>query len=588
LTADCSLDRGFVVKNFIFRRRALSVVAGLAISAAAAAQGPAPIFTKNTALRLPVQLDERARADVAEVKLYVRGPTGRWECAQTAAPTQTAFDYRALGDGEYWFTFVTVDRRGNATPGNLDACAPHRKVIVDSTPPDVSAQPIPINGGEKALQCQVRDAHPDWSTLRVVYQSADGTWQPLTVAAPDMPTVFRIPSPSVLESKIQVTVADRAGNRTTREIDLGDPTVPLGLPGKAALDRGRPDPALFPRDDRAEPAIPTKTTSDLPMAPKIDLPDLPALPDIPNIKGNVMPDIKLPPDVPGIKIPDPPAMKMPATRPPAKSGDDLYKIPDPPGAPMDMPLIKPPMDLPPPVVPATGTNSALKPSEMAIPDIVPPGYKKMESSAPKPATTGLPPILNTRTCTVNYQVDGPARLSTRIDFWATRDGGKTWVPVKDTAGGGPPARLMLPDDGVWGIRIRPGGGLRGPEPLEEPDCLVEVDTVKPAVTLAPPTVAIEEGTMVISWTASDKNLMGNSINLYYATKPEGPWEVIVSGYKNEGAYRWTLPTTLTGPVYLRAEASDRAGNTGRCDLPTPVALESGKQRVKVIGVGPGQ
>jgi len=575
------------VTQFIFRRWVLSAVAGVVFGAAAAGQGPVPIFTKNSALRLPVQLDERARADVAEVKLYVRGPTGRWECAQTAPPTQTAFDYKALGDGEYWFTFVTVDRRGNATPGNLDACAPHRKVIVDSTPPDVSAQPIPINGGEKALQCQVRDAHPDWSTLRVVYQSADGTWQPLTVAAPDMPTVFRIPSPSVLESKIQVTVADRAGNRTTREIDLGDPTVPLGLPGKAALDRGKPDPALLPRDERTEPVVPTRSTSDLPKAPRLDLPDVPSLPDIPNFKPDAAPEIKLPPDVPGIKMPDLPAVKMPETRSPAKSADELYKIPDPPSAPVDMPAIKPPMDIAQPVVPAAGTNSALKPTEMSIPDL-PPGYKRMESSAAKPSTGGSPPILNTRTCTVNYQVDGPARLSTRIDFWATPDGGKTWVPVKDSSGGGPPAKLILPGDGVWGIRIRPGGGLRPPEPLEEPDCVVEVDTVKPAVTLAPPTVAVEEGIMVIGWTASDKNLMGNSINLYYTTKPEGPWEVIVSGYKNEGAYRWSLPTTLTGPVYLRAEASDRAGNTGRYDLPTPVALESGKQRVKVIGVGPGQ
>ena len=573
--------------QFIFRRWVLSAVAGVVFGAAAAGQGPVPIFTKNSALRLPVQLDERARADVAEVKLYVRGPTGRWECAQTAPPTQTAFDYKALGDGEYWFTFVTVDRRGNATPGNLDAFAPHRKVIVDSTPPDVSAQPIPINGGEKALQCQVRDAHPDWSTLRVVYQSADGTWQPLTVAAPDMPTVFRIPSPSVLESKIQVTVADRAGNRTTREIDLGDPTVPLGLPGKAALDRGKPDPALLPRDERTEPVVPTRSTSDLPKAPRLDLPDVPSLPDIPNSKPDAAPEIKLPPDVPGIKMPDLPAVKMPETRSPAKSADELYKIPDPPSAPVDMPAIKPPMDIAQPVVPAAGTNSALKPTEMSIPDL-PPGYKRMESSAAKPSTGGSPPILNTRTCTVNYQVDGPARLSTRIDFWATPDGGKTWVPVKDSSGGGPPAKLILPGDGVWGIRIRPGGGLRPPEPLEEPDCVVEVDTVKPAVTLAPPTVAVEEGIMVIGWTASDKNLMGNSINLYYTTKPEGPWEVIVSGYKNEGAYRWSLPTTLTGPVYLRAEASDRAGNTGRFDLPTPVALESGKQRVKVIGVGPGQ
>jgi hypothetical protein len=84
------------------------------------------------------------------------------------------------------------------------------------------------------------------------------------------------------------------------------------------------------------------------------------------------------------------------------------------------------------------------------------------------------------------------------------------------------------------------------------------------------------------------DLLSNSISLYYSLKADGPWQVIVNGYKNEGVYRWTLPAGLSGPVYLRMEAMDRAGNIGRAELPSPVALEAGKQRVKVIGVGPGQ
>jgi hypothetical protein len=94
--------------------------------------------------------------------------------------------------------------------------------------------------------------------------------------------------------------------------------------------------------------------------------------------------------------------------------------------------------------------------------------------------------------------------------------------------------------------------------------------------------------MMIGWEASDKHLLSNAVHLYYAPKPDGPWEVIVHGYKNTGSYRWTLPTTLAGPVYLRLEAADTAGNIGRHDLPIPVALDSGKQRVKVIGVGPAK
>ena len=46
--------------------------------------------------------------------------------------------------------------------------------------------------------------------------------------------------------------------------------------------------------------------------------------------------------------------------------------------------------------------------------------------------------------------------------------------------------------------------------------------------------------------------------------------MIVSGYKNEGVYRWSMPTGLTGSIYLRVEATD-AGNVGRMELPSPIA-----------------
>jgi hypothetical protein len=231
---------GFVVSMVNIRRWALAVAAGLALglSSAAAQGGPAPIYTKNSALRLPVQLDERSRAEVAEIKLYVRGPAGRWECVLTAPATQTVFDYRAPADGEYLFTFVTVDRRGNASPASVEVAPPHRAVVVDTTPPDVTANAVAIRG-ERFLQCQMRDANPDWSSLRVAYLAPDNSWQPLAVASADMPTVFRVPGAAVLNGKVQVTAADRAGNRTTRVIDLGDATAPMSLPAKAPIEKGK-------------------------------------------------------------------------------------------------------------------------------------------------------------------------------------------------------------------------------------------------------------------------------------------------------------------------------------------------------------
>lgn len=563
-----------------FRRWALAAVAGLSlgVSSAAAQTGPPPIHTKNAALRLPVQLDERSRLEVAEIKLYVRGPSGRWECVQTAPATQTVFDYRAPADGEYRFTFVTVDRRGKSSPANVEIVAPHRMVVVDTTAPDVTAQAIPIRG-ERFLQCQVQDAHPDWSSLRVAYLAPDNSWRPLVAAAVDTPTVFRVPSPTVLEGKVQVTAADRAGNRTTKVIDLAGPTAAADSPAKAAVEKGKPDPSMFLNDDMA-------------------LPTLPPPPDLSSIRGAGFTDAKAPavkppenpgiPDVPAVKPPDlPPAVKMPEM-PPVKTPDDI-KIPDlPPLTAPEVPGVKPPIDVPPPpAMPAK--TSALKPTdptEVNVPDV--PRFAERAPEA-MPASVSHP-MLATRTCSINYQLEGPGRGATKIDFWATPDGGKTWVPLRDESAGTPPARLTLPADGVFGIRIRPGAGSKPPEPGEEPDCVVEVDTTKPVVNLSEPVIGSgdDEGTMLITWTATDKYLQTNSINLHYATSAEGPWQVIVTGYKNAGTYKWAMPTGLTGAVYLRLEASDKAGNVGRCDLTTPVALETGKARVKVIGVGPAK
>ena len=270
----------------------LAAVAGLVLGAgSAAAQGPPPIFTKNAALRLPVQLDERSRAEVAEVKLFVRGPAGRWECVQTAPSTQTAFDFRAPTDGEYRFTFVTVDRRGQRQPGQRRSL-PRRTASWWSTPPPRCGRPADPVRGEKALQCQVRDANPDWTSLQVSYLAADNTWQPLAAASAGH--AERVPGArarACSEGKIQVTAADRAGNRTTREIDLGDPTAPLAMPKGRRGKGASPTRPCSRRTTRSSPMVPDRTvrrgrpSADLPKAPKADLPDMPPLPDDPEAEG---------------------------------------------------------------------------------------------------------------------------------------------------------------------------------------------------------------------------------------------------------------------------------------------------------------
>ena len=571
----------------------LAAIAGLALQGGSiSAQDPAPIHTKNSSLRLPVEMDPRTRSNVAEIKLYVKGPAGRWECVHTAASNQTAFDFKAPSDGEYKFMFVTVDRRGAATPANVETSAAHRVVLVDSTPPEITVQPTTVRG-EAMLQCQIRDANPDWTSLRALYQAADSTWQPLQVAGADTPTLFRLPSNEILKSKIRVTAADRAGNRNSKDVDLKNSSRSESPPPATAIDRGRPDPALLPKDaDPYTAPIPPDVrgagyTEPL-KTPIIDLPPMPEVPPIkppdvaPEIKSPERPDIRIPGE-PSMKLPETPDIKPPETRSPIPGPNEGMKLPDVPIIAFpEAPGVKLPLDLPPPPAMPTGrTTSTLKPIDPLPPEI--PGLDKKPVEKP-----GTHPVLNTRTISINYQLEGSARFANKTDFWATSDGGRTWKALVDQSVGISPAKLTLPSDGVFGIRIRPGGGAKQPEPGEDPDCVIEVDATAPAVNLHPPTIGTDEGSMILTWTASDTNLLGNSINLYYASKADGPWNVIVSGYKNEGVYRWALPANLAGPIYLRVEAMDRAGNVGRMELPTPVAIESGKQRVKVIGVGPGR
>jgi len=571
----------------------LAALAGLAVQGGSiSAQDPAPIVTKNSALRLPVEMDPRTRSNLSAIKLYVKGPAGRWECMHTAASNQTAFDFKAPSDGEYKFMFVTVDRRGAATPANVEGSAAHRVVLVDCTPPEITAQPTSVRG-ETMLQCQIRDANPDTTSLRAMYQASDSTWQPLKAAGSDTPTLFRIPSPEVLKGKIRVSAADRAGNQSTTDVDLknssrGDTPSPTII-----IDKGRPDPTLLPKDgDPYAAAIPPEVRgagySDKSKAPIIDLPPMPEAPPLkapdatPGIKSPDQPDIRIPGE-PAMKLPETPELKMPETRSPIPGPNEGLKLPDVPMIAIpESPGVKPPIDLPPPpAMPPVRSTSALKPIDSLPPEFPAVDKKPLERS-------GTHPVLNTRTISINYQLEGSARFAKKTDFWATNDGGRSWKALEDQSVGISPAKLILPSDGVFGIRIRPGGGAKQPEPGEEPDCVVEVDSTAPTVNLQPPTIGTDEGSMILTWTASDTNLLGNSINLYYASKADGPWNVIVSGYKNEGVYRWMVPANLTGPIYLRVEAMDRAGNVGRMELPTPVSVETGKQRVKVIGVGPGR
>ena len=106
---------------------------------------------------------------LSEIKLFVKAPGGDWVLVKAAPPTQTSFDFHAEKDGEYSFMFVTVDKAGRCMPGSLESRPPHQVIIIDTTPPELAVQPLPVANRDIFLQCRMIDANPDLTTLKLEY-----------------------------------------------------------------------------------------------------------------------------------------------------------------------------------------------------------------------------------------------------------------------------------------------------------------------------------------------------------------------------------------------------------------------------------
>src|SRR5207244_12281100 len=133
--------RGLVLSAFAPARAGVWRLAGVLLAGVAVrAQAPGGVppakmqYTNRQQFRLKIDLGDADRQKLREVQLYVKGGSEPWGCKETAPPTQTHFSFKAPQDGEYWFTIVTVDKAGKATPADVTKEAPAFVVVVDTTP----------------------------------------------------------------------------------------------------------------------------------------------------------------------------------------------------------------------------------------------------------------------------------------------------------------------------------------------------------------------------------------------------------------------------------------------------------------------
>jgi hypothetical protein len=458
---------------------------GLIAASAAYAQNSAPkkVFTNRLSFSLPVRIDERDKAELKELKFYVKainaGKPGDWQCVETAPPTKVRFQYTAPQDGEFWFAFATVDRFGHVTPADLDREPAGLVVIVDTKAPEVEVQKLVVASGETYLQCQIRDANPDYSKIKLEAIMPDKTVRALEPLE-EAPGLFRVSDANILHSVVRATTLDKAGNRAVREVNL--------------------NPAAAP----AAPAVATAA-------------------------GNI-----------------------PSVLPAVTTASVQTTAP----------------------VQAVRTSERFEQAVAAAPVLAPPGRQ----------------LVNSTHCSLDYALD--STNAARVEGYATRDGGRSWMRLGEDADRRSPFEFDLPEDGVYGISLVVSTQTRpGVLPVagDTPDCWIEVDATKPMINVSEvrPGIGDDAGQLYVVWSASDKNLAPEPVEILIAADLQGPWLPLARGQKPDGAGKFVLPRDIGWKVFLRVEARDLAGNCGRWETREPITLDGGKVKARVLGVNAG-
>jgi hypothetical protein len=504
-------------------------------------------------IQLPIHIDERARAQVQEIQLFVKSPPATtWQKYAKAGWGQSAFTFTAPRDGEFWFAMVTVDQQGRPTPPDLNQEAPGLIVVVDRHAPQVDLLTLGTGPEGQLVQCEVHDDHLDPLKTRLHFQTGDKVFRQLE-ALPGRANVFCIPAQAVFTGMLRISAADLAGNVTSREIHMNQ-LQPAGNSGAGATPPkigGLAEPNRLP----AAMAAPLEN-------------------DLSNEAGPVLVAQQFPniqPGKPGTII----ETKRVAATPAPHGQGPILPCPDCQANTSTM-------------LPVLGASQG-----RTVAGIVPPFAETAggaTNKARREVVSQQRQLVNNPHVFLEYQIEQSGASGVgKVEVWLTRDQGQSWQRLCEDADRKSPVELDLPGEGLFGINlvISNGRGFGGtpPNPGDMPQWWIEVDTTRPKVEIVNATTVAEGGgALHVTWRATDKNLAADGIELYFATNRQGQWQPIAKGLHNDGQYRWTPPNDVGPQAYLRLCARDQAGNTAVTETPQPILLDDqSRPRAQILG-----
>jgi hypothetical protein len=230
---------------------------------------PKKIYTKTTEFKLPVQMDEKTRATLDKVCLYVKTPTTEWVRQDTGPASLPHFLHRVSQDGEYWFALTTIDQAGKPVPADVSQEPPALRVVVDTKAPALEVQPWTSPTNDVCIRCIVTDANADPASLKAVAKMPGGDQALLPY--PNHPGAFKTTGAEMAMATIVVTAADLSGNQATREVRLQEMTA-----------------SSQPMSQKAPHPLPAELVTKVELPPR---PELPLLPPPPMAK---MPEVNPP------------------------------------------------------------------------------------------------------------------------------------------------------------------------------------------------------------------------------------------------------------------------------------------------------
>jgi len=525
-------------------------------------QLPELVRTKQTVFSLPFRVAKPQAADRAATRVVLgvsRDLGATWQDAGTAAPSAGAITFRATTDGEYWFRFRAIDSQGRERGGE----GPDLRVLVDAAAPRLVARVWRGGDGEIVCRYAAADDSIRLDSLDMSYRGkGDTEWKRIAAEG-----ILARESPAHLVGEeiwwagekvesltVRIAIADGSGNRTAKEFHLeaSDPRVDQAA---LALELGVP---ALPASGASNAALPTVEPGQLgrvdePPAPPSDQPS----------------------PAPGGWAAEP-ATRFPSERPTA-SATTMASV-DPPSV-----LLRPvsssaaPTPVPPLTVRPLATGPEATPQRVASP---PSEYRG------KPLH-----IVNSRRFSWDYEIEErPDGAAVQVELWSTLDGGVTWQRAAIDQDASSPIDVSLPTVGLYGFRleivpVQPAGSP-GPRSGAAPEGWIGVDDEPPQVEL----IGVDEvraggpAVVVIRYLSRDQLLVPGAVRLLYSPTADGPWATIAEGLAAQGEHRWQPDRVVPPRVFIRAEATDAAGNVGRVVTREAVSTTASRAVGKLGGV----